>query len=332
MTQTPKLLESQKYLDDLVVSINNSTKNVYILAMVIVADDATEDFIEALKNAALRGVEVIISADIFTYTELTGFFLTNSLASKKSRRTNKMVRDLKKSGVKFRWLGVDKMFIFMGRAHTKFSVVDDTCYTFGGINLYEGGVEARDYMIKIVDPTLRKILVSEFDTITKADTHRLLHKSYEIDYSLGKILVDGGMLGGSIIYARAYEHAKDSKRIVYVSQYCPSGRLAKVLARTSNKEVYFNPKQNTNFMNGVINSMGEMTVGLTTDYHNPTYLHAKFIIFYKNDGTTIAITGSHNFSFASVLAGTREIALETADKTIINGLEKFVSKNLKSKN
>lgn len=329
MNPTPKLLQSQKYLDDLVSEINKATKNVYILAMVIVADDATVDLIEALKNAAARGVEVIISADIFTYTELTGFFLTNSLASKKSRRTNKMVRDLKVAGVKFRWLGVDKMFILTGRTHTKFSVVDDNCYTFGGINLYEGGIESRDYMIKISDPTLKNILVNEFDNITKADTHRLLHKSYEIEYALGKILVDGGMLGGSIIYARAYEHAKQSKRIVYVSQYCPSGKLAKVLAQTKDKEIYFNPKQNTNFMNSVINSMGEKTAGLSTDYHKSTYLHAKFIIFYKKDGSTIAITGSHNFSFASVLAGTREIALETTDKAIIAGLEKFVSNNLK---
>jgi cardiolipin synthase len=60
-----------------------------------------------------------------------------------------------------------------------------------------------------------------------------------------------------------------------------------------------------------------------TLYTRDNYLHAKFIIFTMPDGKKIAITGSHNFMSESVIAGTREIALETHDKAIITQLESF---------
>ena len=41
------------------------------------------------------------------------------------------------------------------------------------------------------------------------------------------------------------------------------------------------------------------------------------------NGNKIAITGSHNFMFGSVVLGTREVALETSDTAIIAQLEKF---------
>jgi cardiolipin synthase len=46
------------------------------------------------------------------------------------------------------------------------------------------------------------------------------------------------------------------------------------------------------------------------------------------DGTKRAITGSHNFAYTGVLLGTREIALETADPTIISQLEEFIAKKI----
>lgn len=328
MKHKMQLLESQEYLDDLINQINKAKTRVYILAMVIIHDEVTDGLIEALKLAASRGLEVVIAADIFTFTESSGFILTNSLASKKSRRTSKTVKQLKKYGVKFRWLGVDKSFILMGRTHTKLSVVDYVCYTFGGMNIYDGAINSYDYMIKIIDPLLAGLLTAEFQNITRADQHRLLIKSREIGYEGDKILIDGGMLGGSKIYARACHHAQDSKKIIYVSQYCPSGKLAKYIAKVKVHDVYYNPKQNTNFVNSLINSVGKISGGLETIYTKSRYLHAKFIIFYKNDGSVVAITGSHNFSFSSVMAGTREVALETTNKKLIKRLEKFVSKNL----
>lgn len=328
MKEKYKLLESEDYLKDLVASIKKAKKQVYVLAMVIVADDVTQNLIDALKEASYRGVEVIVAADIFTYTELSGFFLTNSRISKRSRRTSKTVKDLRSAGIKFKWLGIDRNMILMGRTHTKLSIIDDVTYAFGGINLFDGGIDSYDYMIKSSDQILAKKLKSEFFDIINAEKHRRLHKSRKFEHNKDLILTDGGMIGESIIYKRAVMHAKDSKKIVLVSQYCPSGKLAKAILKVPDFEVYYNPMTNTNFMNSIINLKGRLTSGIETKYTKSKYLHAKFIIFYKNDGSKLTISGSHNFVFSSVLAGTREIALETSNPEIIKSLEKFIEKNL----
>ena len=70
-----------------------------------------------------------------------------------------------------------------------------------------------------------------------------------------------------------------------------------------------------------------LTSGFKTLYSNKKpYLHAKFIIFTMKDGSKVAITGSHNFAYTGVLFGTREIALETNDPSIISQLESFYKK------
>jgi cardiolipin synthase len=63
-----------------------------------------------------------------------------------------------------------------------------------------------------------------------------------------------------------------------------------------------------------------------TSYRRSAYLHAKCIIFEHEDGTKTAITGSHNFVHGGVLLGTREVALETSDSSIIEQLETFIEK------
>ena len=52
------------------------------------------------------------------------------------------------------------------------------------------------------------------------------------------------------------------------------------------------------------------------------------MIFTLEDGSKVAITGSHNFAYTGVLLGTREIALETSDPKIIGQLEKFIDKEV----
>lgn len=327
MTTRAKILESNNFLFDITKEIEKAKTRVYILAMVIAHDDVTNDFIEACKRAASRNVEVILVADIFTYTELSGFIFTNPWANDRSRKTTSMVKELRRAGVTFKWIGLDHISMIIGRTHTKMAIVDDTCYTFGGVNFYDGGIDSVDYMIKMTDKFLAKQLCEELGAITRADGNSLLYRSRAIDFNDDKILIDGGMLGGSMIYARAKYHAKNSKHITFVSQYCPTGSLARAIKKVPN-DMYFNPLKNTNFINGAIIAFGKLTSGFSTQYRKSKYLHAKFIIFTKNDGTKVAITGSHNFIFTTVLAGTREIALETTDKNIIKQLEQFVVNEL----
>ena len=48
------------------------------------------------------------------------------------------------------------------------------------------------------------------------------------------------------------------------------------------------------------------------------------MIFNMPDGRRIALTGSHNFSNAGVVLGTREIALQTENSEVIEQLENFL--------
>ena len=64
---------------------------------------------------------------------------------------------------------------------------------------------------------------------------------------------------------------------------------------------------------------------LTTNYERDRHLHAKCIIFSFKDGSKTAITGSHNFVNGGVLLGTREVALETKEPSIIAQLEDFIA-------
>ena len=112
------------------------------------------------------------------------------------------------------------------------------------------------------------------------------------------------------------ELAKAAKRITYVSQYCPTGRLSAYLKKADSR-LYFNPWRTAKLPNSVIIRFGELFSGLASSYTRSTYLHAKFIIFDMPDGTRVALTGSHNFPRGGMWVGTREIALETTDKHII---------------
>ena len=137
------------------------------------------------------------------------------------------------------------------------------------------------------------------------------------------VLVDGGLFGDSIIYRRACRLAREAESIVLVSQYCPTGKLNRILRRKE-AMVYFNHWRQAAWMNKIVIQIGMLFAKQHTHYRRTPYLHAKFIIFTMPNGQEIALTGSHNFMFGSGLMGTREIALETTDKKLIKQLKHFL--------
>lgn len=320
------MLNPVEYVSDVTENIKKAKKRVYFLAMVVVNDESSKQLIDELIEAAKRKVEVHVAADVMTYIELGGAFLPMAYRNAKSRATTSMSKNLTNSGANFHWLGRKNSTILSGRTHTKLCIVDNTVYSFGGVNLYNGGIASSDYMFKVTDKTLANRLADEFTRLTKAEQKNEHYKSHSFAWRDNHVLIDGGIMGNSIIYRRACMLAQQSNKIIYVSQYCPSGKLGKLIKKTDNK-IYFNPPSNANSYNKVFIKLNMILSGLKTLYKKPTYLHAKFIIFENADGTKTAITGSHNFAYAGVFFGTREIALETRDPAIISQLEQF-AKNL----
>ncbi len=322
MASFPKLLLPVAYVKDVTKHIRNATRRVSLLSMVVADDSSTDDLIDALSEAARRGVLVEVAADIFTYGELGGFFFPTRYRTKQARATTLMSRRFTKSGVKFTWLGRSRTTIFSGRTHVKWCIVDDTVYTFGGVNMYQKGINGNDYMFKIDDDTLADTLVAEYHRLIRADAGDYSYRSHGFKIGADTVLIDGGFFGDSIIYRHACALTAEATSVLLVSQYCPTGKLSRLL-KTTDSHLYFNPPANASPINRAIIRTGMFFSKHTTLYTKSQYLHAKFMIFDMPDGRRVALTGSHNFVLAGVLLGTREIALQTENPQTIKQLEDF---------
>ncbi len=323
-----KLISPTHYVREAAEAVSKAKTRVYLMSMVIADHEATHPLIAAAEEAAKRGVEVVIAGDIFTFGEVGGGFLPFRYYSHGARSANHMVRNLKKAGVKFHWLGKGRITLYHGRTHSKWCVADDTVYTFGGVNLYEEGIQNIDYMFAHTDTKLADRIVEEQKRVQKAEARSSNYPSVAFEHGDMTVLIDGGIIGQSVIYRRAVELAEKASHITFVSQYCPTGKLSRILKKKSTV-LYYNRPLQAEGLNRIVIRIGQFTSGLVTEYKKARYLHAKCIVFTFEDGSKAAITGSHNFAYTGVLLGTREIALETRDPKIIAQLENFIEKEVK---
>lgn len=320
---TPKLLVTSDYFKDAIQSISRAKNRVIFMSLMFTDDDVTDDFVDALEAAAVRGVSVQIAADVFTYGELGGHFLPFKFFTKKSRATTATVKELTNKGITFNWLGRFSPTPISGRTHIKCLIVDDVVYSFGGVNLYGKDISGNnDYMFRCKDARLADDLTHEFNQITKADRGHYAYRSHKFSYGKNTVLTDGGFQGDSIIYRHVCDLAREASEILLVSQYCPTGKLSRII-KSKPSRLYFNPPELAGPMNRAVIRTGMLFSGHRTLYKQDKYLHAKFIIFTMHDGSKVAVTGSHNFVYGGVLLGTREIALQTDDPKIIRQLERF---------
>ncbi len=322
------LLISSDYAKDVTQEIKKAKQRIYSLTMVITDDESTKELVAATKQAA-RQVEANIVIDAFTYSELGGAFSLRKRQKKPSLAAIKMLNDFTAAGAKTHILGNQpKVNPFSGVTHIKWVVIDNFVYCFGGINLYKKGIKNTDYMFKIRDKELADILIGEQKKIVECDKHNVPYSGLEKKLPFGNILIDSGKRHSSVIYERACYLADQSKEIVFVSQYCPTGELANYL-KTIPSKIYFNPPKIASSLNSkVLIKANMLKTGLRTMYQKGAYIHAKFIIFTLKNGKKVALTGSHNFAYGGVVLGTKEVALETTDEKIIRQLEDFLQNHI----
>jgi cardiolipin synthase len=317
-----RLLEARQYCADLTHMVAQAQRHIAISSLVLTDDVATHKLIEALVAAAERGIVVELVADSFTFSELGGYFNPFKRWTRGSLRAKQTARRLQAAGARFTWLDDrHKLNPFAGVTHSKWSIVDDTCYVFGGVNLYENGIDKSvDYMFRIDDANLASRLTKQQHAIVASPSP--LYTGYTALFGDGTWYIDSGQRDDSLIYSRACALADEATRVLFVSQYSPSGPLATLL-RATDAECYFNQPHDTSFPTSLMLWHDRLRTGIVSRYRHKKYLHAKFIIFTMPDGKKIALTGSHNFSHKGVVFGTREIALETSDSAIIAQLEAF---------
>ena len=322
MTMKLTLVRPSDYVAEATDLIHRAKNRVVVIAMVVADHGRMRPMIDALVKAAERGVKVSVAADVFTYGEVNGSFLPIRYSSKGPRAATAMARELKKAGVHFAWLGHGRVTLFNGRTHSKWCVVDDTSFVFGGVNLYEEGLDHSDFMFRVTDTELANHLDKEWHHIIRAERASTNFRSHTLTLPVGTALFDGGIIGRSIIYKRACELTMFAKHVTFVSQYCPTSKLARELKKVSHT-LYFNRPEQASFLNRLLLKLSMALSGLKTEYTKKPYVHAKYMIFTMYDGSKIALTGSHNFAYTGVLFGTREIALETSNPAIIKQLESF---------
>ncbi len=324
----PVLLPAQDYIADATRAVEKAKRRVYMIALTIADGRETGELLDAVAAAAARGVDVRVAADVFTYADVAGTFLPRSYLTNKARRSMSLVRELVGAGAMFDWLGRERGLIWRGRTHTKFCVVDDAVYSFGGVNVDDAGVTNVDYMIKVVSRELADDIVAVYARIRFANLTKVGRRSRSLKYGKDRVLVDGGLVGDSIIYRHACALAKKADRIVLVSQYCPTGRLGRLIKAVPH-EFYFNPPENARAANRILIRASMLWSRTRTRYTRRQYLHAKAIIFYKESGKAVAITGSHNFVKGGVALGTREIALQTKNPAVIAQIERFIDERVR---
>lgn len=332
MSNRYRLLPSADYVNELIKSIKRANRRIDMIALTLAEDARTQKLIDALCRASERGVKVSIGFDIyFTYREIEktsrhwwSFWNRTQLMRETRRR-------LRKSGVKVRWLGQFGLFIFFRRTHIKWSIVDDVVYTFGGVNLYHDGIANVDYMFRIDDANLADDLHQEHRRILSADRVGYGYTSHLFGTINHTVLIDGGKPNDSIIYRHTLSYAREAEKITFVSQYCPTSQLGKILRNHNNVQLYFNHWSNANdIFNRLLLRWSTYIHGYQNAYHGDDYLHAKFVIFSMPNGKEVAITGSHNFVAGGSWLGTREVALETTDPKIIAQLRGFLDKYLEA--
>ncbi len=323
--EDPELISPQEYIADATRRIHVAQRRVRVIALTIADEHETEALIEALCAASRRGVDVHVAADTFTYADAAGRFVPKQYITARRRRSMDMACELTEAGVRFDWLGQEGGLPWRGRTHTKFCVVDDTVYSFGGVNLDDQGATNIDFMLRISDHRLAEDLVRVYERTRRANSRVSGFRSTALKYGKDQVLIDGGIPGDSIIYRRAVKYALKAQRIVFVSQYCPTGELGKAVAATSH-EMWFNPPRNASIFNRILIAASIIATGHRTLYRKREYLHAKTLVFYLKHGKRVAITGSHNFVRGGVTLGTREIALQTRNPLVINQIEEFIER------
>ena len=324
----PHVISPQEYIADATRRIHLAHRRVRVIALTIADEHETEALIEALCAAARRGVDVHVAADTFTYADAAGRFVPKRYISQRRRRSMEMARTLTDAGVRFDWLGQEGGLPWRGRTHTKFCVVDDTVYSFGGVNLDDQGATNIDFMVRITDHRLAEDLTRVYERTRHANSRVSGFRAVALKYGKDQVLVDGGIPGDSIIYRRALKYARKAERIVFVSQYCPTGELGRAIAATPN-EMWFNPPRNASMFNRLLIAASMVATRHRTLYRKRQYLHAKTMVFYMKSGKRVAITGSHNFVRGGVTLGTREIALQTKNPLVINQIEEFIESHVR---
>lgn len=315
-----KFITADKYFDELVANIPRAKKRIVIHAMGLMWGSKNEPIVQLLIKAAGRGVEVSLIGDIFSKFQIYKSRFSSPVTDYSWAKNKKINRQLAQNNINVTFLGKLKANPYKGRCHSKITIIDDTTYTFGGVNFTNSSFDNHDYMLKIENPAFANRMYALVQQIKKDKVMKDLREPIAPDTAM---LFDGGTPQKSIIYDTACKAVAEAQKVYYLSQMCPSGRLAKLLNATESY-CYFNRFSQTRFPDNLGMTVDQHRFKITNLYKGDRYIHAKFILTEDKDGSKHIISGSNNFSWRGVAYGTKEIAIHSTDPILWNAFYRFL--------
>jgi len=323
-----RFLRAADYADALAKNIPGARQRVVINAANFLWGGKLDAFIPLLREAADRGVEVRVVGDIYSkFAAKVPRPNRGQSVIHPWRAITEINDDLQRHGVHITYVGKLGLNPYSRRIHSKITLVDDTIYTFGGVNFGDDMFTNHDYMLTMRDPILADRLYRLIRDIEKNQPVPLP----DLEEQLGgtaTLLFDGGTPGTSVIYDAACQVVASAKKVYYVSQMCPSGRLAKLLNATDNECYFIRPAQADPPANAAL-AFDQWRFRVKNLYQAPRYIHAKFILTEDKNGSKHVISGSNNFSWRGVAYGTKEIAVHSTDPALWQQLYDFLQRDIK---
>lgn len=320
-----RFVPATEYYEQLVLRIPKAKKRVVIHAMVVLwQPPQTEKILGLLYDALERGVEVRIVGDMYSKFQANMPKFVRGTKSPKWGYNLAHNSTLQSKGAHIKYVGKLGFNPYKQRCHSKITIIDDVSYTFGGVNFSADSLTFYDYMLECDSQKLADrlyLLVRDIEQYP-----RLADVTEKIDTN-STLLFDGGTPGDSVIYDAACDIIANAKKVYYVSQMSPSGRLAKLIAQTDN-ECYFTRPTQADPPTSLSILVDSARYGITNKYKGKMYIHAKCILCEGKDGSKWLISGSNNFSWRGIAYGTKEIALLSSDPALWQTFYEYIQREI----
>src|SRR5574339_678710 len=138
------LVKAGDYYDSLLAELPKAKKRIVIAAMILVWGERTAPIFAMLHDALKHGVKVTILLDNFTRLSYLYGLEPRSTRGKRIRQTFATLEDLGRQGAKVYCYGKLGFPPYKGRCHVKATVIDDTSFSFGGVNFSDQTFENTD--------------------------------------------------------------------------------------------------------------------------------------------------------------------------------------------
>jgi cardiolipin synthase len=309
------VLTTATFVDELHERLAAARDRIVLQLMTFDGDRSGLAVARLLLDAVARGVPVRLIVDSFALRFVSDRPVTDPAVREEYAATRAMYDELAAAGVEIRFTnsnGPGQIF-FLARNHKKVYVIDDVAY-LGGINVSDHNFEWHDFMVRIDDPDVCSILLTDMAN-TFAGRYATIDRTIDGLGNSTVTLISNGAL------RTAFDRmvAGAGQRIVVASPYALDRRLLSVLDRSSapDKTVVIADSNNFKFLQAITPFLTARArrEGIELATYD-RFSHSKFLLVDDDQ----LLVGSSNFGRHSLTCN-QEIGLVIRDRAFIADFE-----------